>query len=466
MKILHIIKKSAKEQIRSFWMLLLTLSMGPFFIFVYFLITQSSERQYNVLIENRDTGVVVTYAPTQNSSDVKQKAGIKDDINIIDHNNVNNRVNHGEKLIAYANKELTKNGYEYIHCTHVTSSDSAQILLKDKKAHALIVIPQNFSATLYNNIHSENTIKDANSETKELTNSNNDSEKNSISNSNSSNLIDIHYTGDLTSEGYLLSALFIDDAIKNYTDSIINRQKIVNVSETALGNSDNLSEFDLVVPGILIVSIIMMMFTASIAFIWEVENKTITLLKLSNLNPIEYLLGVSTVQTMIGVVAAFLSLGTAIALGFSVGGTVDSIYVGGTQNNISIIVTIFIVSALTSLSIVAFSLIVAACTKSANEILIVGCFPMFLFMFFSGAAFPLNTSPLFSIAGYPISVQSLMSPTHATSALNKILVMDQSLINIIPELISISILTFIYLIIGAILFKKRHYGLLNNSKKS
>lgn len=439
MKIIHIIKKSSKEQMRSFWMLLLTLSMGPFFIFVYFLIAQSSERNYNVLIENRDTGVVVAYEPKPNK---------------INANHESQRVNHGANLIVYTNKELIKNGYDYIHCNQVTSSDSAKVLLKDKKAHALIVIPQNFSATLYSNIHSENTIRDTSSENKGLTNS------------DSSNLIDIHYTGDLTSEGYLLSAHFIDDAIKNYTDSIMNRQKIINVSETALGNSDNLSEFDLVVPGILIVSIIMMMFTASIAFIWEVENKTITLLKLSNLNPIEYLLGVSSVQTIIGVVAAFLSLGTAIALGFSVGGSVDSMYVGGTQNNISIIVTIFIVSALTSLSIVAFSLIVAACTKSANEILIVGCFPMFLFMFFSGAAFPLNTSPLFSIAGYPLSIQSLMSPTHATSALNKILVMDQSLTNIIPELISISILTIIYLIIGAILFKKRHYGLLSHARKS
>ncbi len=316
MKIIHIIKKSAKEQLRSFWMLLLTLSMGPFFIFVYFLIAQSSERNYNVLIENKDTGVVVAYEPKPNK---------------INANHEFHRVNHGANLIVYTNKELIKNGYEYINCNQVTSSD---------------------------------------------------------------------------------------------------------------------------------------MFTASIAFIWEVENKTITLLKLSNLNPIEYLLGVSSVQTIIGVVAAFLSLGTAIALGFSVGGSVDSMYVGGTQNNISIIVTIFIVSALTSLSIVAFSLIVAACTKSANEILIVGCFPMFLFMFFSGAAFPLNTSPLFSIAGYPLSIQSLMSPTHATSALNKILVMDQSLTNIIPELISISILTIIYLIIGAILFKKRHYGLLSHARKS
>ena len=46
-------------------MLLLTLSMGPFFIFVYFLIAQSSDRNYNVVIENRDTGVVVAYEPNR-----------------------------------------------------------------------------------------------------------------------------------------------------------------------------------------------------------------------------------------------------------------------------------------------------------------------------------------------------------------------------------------------------------------
>jgi len=35
MKILALIIKSLKEQYRSIWVLLLTISMGPFFIFVY-----------------------------------------------------------------------------------------------------------------------------------------------------------------------------------------------------------------------------------------------------------------------------------------------------------------------------------------------------------------------------------------------------------------------------------------------
>ena len=42
--------------------------------------------------------------------------------------------------------------------------------------------------------------------------------------------------------------------------------------ETALGSSGSVDDFNLIVPGILIISIIMLMFTASIAFVAEVEH--------------------------------------------------------------------------------------------------------------------------------------------------------------------------------------------------
>ena len=56
MKLISIVIKSLREQIRSFWILLLTFVMGPFFIIVYFLITESSKPQYNILILNADSG--------------------------------------------------------------------------------------------------------------------------------------------------------------------------------------------------------------------------------------------------------------------------------------------------------------------------------------------------------------------------------------------------------------------------
>ena len=57
MRIISVIRKSLKEQLRSYWVLLLSLSMGPFFIFVYFLIMESSEQKYTLMMVNNDKGL-------------------------------------------------------------------------------------------------------------------------------------------------------------------------------------------------------------------------------------------------------------------------------------------------------------------------------------------------------------------------------------------------------------------------
>ena len=218
----------------------------------------------------------------------------------------------------------------------------------------------------------------------------------------------------------------------------------MTLKETALGTSATASSFDMIVPGILIVSLIMLMFTASIAFVSEVENKTIMRLKLSKLNVFEFLAGISSVQLLVGIISVLLTLLTAIMLGFKYEGSM---------------MIMIIIASLTSLSIIAFSLIIAAITKTANEVLVVGNFPMFLFMFFTGAAFPLKSDALFTIAGYPINIQGLMTPTHAISALNKTLIMNMDISSIIPEIISIIVLTMLYFLIGGIIFKQRHLKL-------
>ncbi len=122
------------------------------------------------------------------------------------------------------------------------------------------------------------------------------------------------------------------------------------------------------------------MFSASIAIISEVETNTMLRLKLSKLRAWEYLAGVSIVQVVIGIIAIFLTLAVAVAMGFDLHGS---------------LITLTLIAVLTSISIVAFSLIIAAATKTANEILIVGNFPLFLFMFFTGAAFPIKAKALF-----------------------------------------------------------------------
>jgi ABC-2 type transport system permease protein len=167
-------------------------------------------------------------------------------------------------------------------------------------------------------------------------------------------------------------------------------------------------------------------------------------LKLSNLSSLEFLGGISLTQSLVGIVSVLLTLIIAILLGFHYEGS---------------LAILILIAGLTSLSMIAFSLIIAAVTKSSTEVLVVGNFPMFLFMFFTGAAFPMKSEPLFTIAGYPFNFQGLMTPTHAISALNKTLIMDMNIGSIIPEIISIIVLTILYFIIGAFIFQRRHLRL-------
>lgn len=387
MKIINVITKSLKEQLRSYWVLLLSLSMGPFFIFVYFIITTSTKSDYKLLILNQDKGMLI---------DARH-------------------INHGYDLIEYFKNFKSGNQAIPLNVTVVENKTIAIENVKNKKADALIILDDSFSYTINKRRLNDSTAAP-----------------------------NVEFIGDLTNSNYLISAVWANEIFNEYALQVTHNKRIVEVKETALGKSGSVNDFDTLVPGILIVSLIMLMFTASIAFVSEIENKTIMRLKLSKLSAFDFLGGISVVQLLVGIVSVLLTLFTALALGFHYAGSIASL--------------IFIAS-LTSLSLIAFSLIIAAFTKSANEVLVVGNFPMFLFMFFTGAAFPLKGDALFTIADYPVNIQGLLSPTHAISALNKTLIMNMDISCVIPEIISIIILTLLYFAIGGIIFKQRHLKL-------
>jgi len=77
-------------------------------------------------------------------------------------------------------------------------------------------------------------------------------------------------------------------------------------------------------------------------------------------------------------------------------------------------------------------------------------------MFFSGTMFPMGISELFSIGGYGIGVNAILSPVHAVSALNKTIIMQQGLSDVVPEIISLVVLSVLYFFIGQALYKRKH----------
>jgi ABC-2 type transport system permease protein len=160
-------------------------------------------------------------------------------------------------------------------------------------------------------------------------------------------------------------------------------------------------------------------------------------LKLSRMTVFDYLAGNTLVQWMVGLISFALTLWLAMLLGFK---SMGSMWV------------VLLVCSLTILSIIAISLILVAFCRNASMVMIIGNFPLFILMFFSGSMLPLPRHEIYS--GFAIS--DLLPPTHAVNAMNKVFTFGMGLRDIKHELAMLSFLTVIYFITGVILFKKRH----------
>lgn len=388
MKLLNVVKKSSKEQLRSIWIFILTVSMAPIFILIYYLNLESSRPHYEVLVLNNDIGTIAPAAA----------------------------INYGERILDDVKRIAASNPDIPLTIKIAAGRSEAIAEINNRKADALIVIPENFSHAI-----EQWTVSDP------------------------PQAIAVEFVGDLTNVAYIISAVWANEILTDYVHQLSQSPRLLSITETSLGSSGSTDDFDLFIPGLLILAIIMLMFSAAIAFVTEVENKTMIRIKLSRVSTLEYLAGVSLVQIVIGIISLLLTLIMAIALGFNYSGSFG---------------LVLLIAILTGISIVAFSLIVAAVTKTANEVLIFGNFPLFLFMFFSGAAFPIQGKELFSIAGYPMTFQGLMSATHSISALKKVLILNMGLGDILPELIVLLCLTAVYFVIGGWAFKRRHMRVL------
>ncbi|MCF7823902.1 MAG: ABC transporter permease [Candidatus Marinimicrobia bacterium] len=375
-----IFKKSMKEQIRNYWVLLLTVSLAPFFVFVYYLINEASQPVYDVMLLNMDDGIV--------------REG--------------QRVNLGDDMIQFMDSLILASPGIPIKTIVTEDETLGRKKLEQKKVDALLVLPADFSK---------------------------------LARTLAGPRPDLEISGDLSSIPYMISAIWLGEMLNEFMMESMGQEPLYTVRETALGRSGQMSEFDLWMPGMLILSIIMLMFSATIAIITEVDQQTILRLKLSKMRSWEFLTGVGGIQVLVGILSILLTLASAASLGFEMHGSY---------------LLFFLIALLTSISMIAFSLVLAALTRSVTDVLIVGNFPLFLFMFFTGAAFPMRAKAWFYIDGYGISWQSLMSPTHAINALNKVSILNSGIGEILPELGSLIIITAIYFAIGVWAFQKRH----------
>ncbi|MBT8397929.1 MAG: ABC transporter permease, partial [Gemmatimonadetes bacterium] len=239
----------------------------------------------------------------------------------------------------------------------------------------------------------------------------------------------------------MMAAVWADMTTMAYVEITSGLRSPALLAPETVSDSFSLSEFELYVPALLILSLMMLMFTAAGALIREKDKGTLIRLRLSNLTIVEWLTAVSSTQVIVGIVALALTYLTAVAVGYRANGS---------------LLILFLVGALTSLSIMAFSVLVAAFLRTVFDLVTVGSFPFFILMFFSGGMFPLPGVSLFQWGERAVSLNEILPTTHAIAAMNRVLSYDAGLGEITYELTAIVLLTVAYFAVGTWIFARRH----------
>ena len=318
----------------------------------------------------------------------------------------------GREAITLLEALAYPSGDPLLEVISVNDVARAEDLLEDRDAEVLLIIPVNFSTKLE-----------------------------AASRGEIQNPAEVTLVGDLTNPYYAVGAVMAGTVIDEFVQVQTGEIRPVQFVEIALGASEGRSEFDLYIPGILIISVVMLVFIISMTITYEVEAGTLRRLQMTSMKTSDLLIGISLPTVLLGVVSLLLTLFVAILLGFNSQGSIwAALLIGG----------------ITAVAVVGIGLIVAAFSKSVSQAFIIANFPLIFFMFFSGAVYPIPRIILFQIGGLNISLYDLLPPTHAVMALNKILTLGAGLADVLYEINSLLVLSLVYYLIGIWIFQRRH----------
>jgi ABC-2 type transport system permease protein len=392
MRISSLFRKTWIENIRDWKILILTLTFAPLFVLLmYFYVGESTRAPYRVVVINRDVGVSTA-----------------------DHGDFNA----GSDLIVEMTRVQDSEGKKIIEVKQELDMTSARKQLMNNAVDLVVEIPERFSEVLL-----------------------------SYSQGNQPAPTVVKTYGDPTKVNYIMAAVWSDMITYEYAAAAVGMESPLEIQVNTVSGKQTLNEFELYVPALLALALIMLMFTAAASLIKEKDKGTIIRLRLSNMTTFEWLTAVSLTQVIIGMLAFALTFATAVALGYQTSGS---------------LVAVFIVGLLSSLSIIAISLIVAAYLRTIFDLLTIGCFPFFILMFFSGGMFPLPPLRLFTIGDRAMNLNDLLPTTHAISAMSKILNYDAGLSDVVFELGAIVVLTIVLFTFGIWLFTRRQMRAINS----
>jgi ABC-2 type transport system permease protein len=383
-RLLSLFRKEMLETFRDWKMLSMTLTFAPFFVLLMYAYLGHTTPSYPIAVVNEDRG-----ARTETGDQVEL----------------------GDQLVEVLRAVRAPEGDTILRVRMVDAED-VEGLLQSRRVDLALFVPPGFSEAILAAREGGNPLP-----------------------------VPIKSRGDPANPDYLMAAVWADMTTMGFVEYASGLRSPVLLAPETVSTATSLTEFELYVPGLLILAVMMLMFTAAGALIREKDKGTLIRLRLSNLTTVEWLTSVSATQLIVGVLALALTFLTAMGVGYRANGS---------------LLLFLLVGALTSLSIMAFSVLVAAFLRTVFDLVTVGTFPFFILMFFSGGMFPLPGVPLFHWGDRAVELNEILPTTHAIAALNQVLSYDAGVGDIGYELGAVVILTVAFYALGTWIFTRRH----------
>lgn len=385
MRLSPLFKKAMIENFRDWKILIIGITFAPFFVvLMHFYFGEASET-YRVAFVNHDRG------------------GKVQDGNFIQA---------GQALISEIERFSEGGGSLMLKVFREQNMAAAQERLKEKSVDLIVEIPKDFSRTLLDYKMGERPDPAV-----------------------------VKTFGDPANPKYIMAAAWSDSLAYQFAAEWSGLQGPLQFETESLSAMKSLTDFDLYVPGLLGLALMMLLFTAAATLIKEKDKGTIVRLRISNMTTAEWLIALSLSQVIIGLLAMGLTYLSAISLGYHSTGSM---------------LALTVVGVLSSLAVIAISVLVAAWLRTIFDLMTVGCFPFFILMFFSGGMFPIPTIELFAIGGRSINVNDILPTTHSIAAFGKILNQEAGLGDVAFEIGAIAVLSVLYFAAGIWLFSRRH----------
>lgn len=390
MRFLSLLRKTLIENVRDWKILILTLIFAPLFVFLMFFYVGDAPQTYSIVFLNNDTGAITQDGHPYNAA---------------------------TELIASMADAQYDDGTRILDVAMQNDTSVAYKSLVDRSADLVVEIPENFSNALLEYRDGKTTAP-----------------------------VTVRSMGNPSNSKYIMAAVYNDMALYDYVGNLTGESGPVIIRADTIKSSgmEDRSMFDMMVPGLLALSFMMLMFTTAASFIREKDRGTIVRLKLSGMRVHEFIGSIGVVQIAIGIAAMALTYACALALGFHSSGS---------------LLAVLVISILACMSIIAISLIISSFLRSIFDLMTIGCIPFFILMFFSGGMFPLPPIALFNMGGHTFYANDILPTTHSIIAMDKVLNFGQGIGDIIFELLAIAVLTAVYFIIGMWLFNRRYLKL-------